>query len=176
MKRIFYYILLLWILMIESIFPVQPAQNKEYLVKTAYIEKFARFTEWPAESNHNNFIIGVIGKSQFGGALELLAEKYKIRDKKIRIRYYASADEISNCNILIICSSEKSRINTILNSVERKPILTVGDTKGFAQRGVHFNFYVTDEGTIHFEVNPSKISESGLKCDMLLLGVGKIIE
>lgn len=150
--------------------------EKEALIKAAYLEKFARFTEWPDDYVGKRFDIGVIGKSPFNGALEMLAKNFQIKGKPVSIHYITNIDEAVNYEMLFICNSEKSQLRKILDKIEHLPILSVGDTDGFTKLGVHFNFYLTEEGTIHFEVNPEKISQSGLKADMYLISIGKVVD
>jgi hypothetical protein len=151
------------------------AQSREYLIKAAYIEKFTRFIEWPANSLDGEFVITILGKDPFEGALEEIARKYKIKNLPIIIKYISDIDEIEKCNILFIAQSKKNTLNEIFYYTKDKPILTLSETKNYGEKGVHINFYYTNKGTIHFEVNPAKLKKSGFTMDMYLLELGKII-
>jgi len=151
------------------------AQNLEYFAKASYIEKFARFTEWPAEARKDTFIIMVYGKSPIEAALGKLAKKYTIKNKPISVKYISNIDDAGACNILFIAPSEKNNLNRLLSIVQNKHILTVGESDGFCKKGVHLNFYNTPEGSIYFEINPSKIKMSGLRVDMYMMEFGKVI-
>lgn len=150
-------------------------QNKELLVKAAYIEKFSRFTTWPANSTTGTFNITVIGQDPFKGNLQTIFNQYKIKNLPINIEYIEDIKDLGKCNVLIISDTKKNNLTDILSFLKGKPVLTIGASKNYAARGVHFNFYITEKGTIHFEVNPSKIKESGLLADMYLLELGRII-
>ena len=149
-------------------------QSVEYLVKSSFIEKFARFTEWKSNFISENFVIGVLGKSPFSGELEILAEKTKIKNKPIEINYIKDYQDILNCQVLFICSSEKDNLPDIINYLGNSNVLLVGDTPGFSEKGVHFNFYLTSKGTIHFEINRRAMEKAGLIADIHLLSIGKI--
>lgn len=170
--------LTLFILVIALLFAFRNysiAQNREYLIKAAYIEKFTRFIEWPANSLNGEFVITILGKDPFDGALEEIAGKYKIKNLPVKIKYISDISEIEKCNILFISQNKKNTLSEIFYYTKDKPILTLSETEYYGEKGVHINFYYTDKGTIHFEVNPAKLKKSGLNVDMYLLELGKII-
>jgi len=155
--------------------------QSEYMLKAAFLEKFTRYIEWSQASNMDDpskpCYISVIGKNKFNGELETMyGGKLRIRNKKVKINYINRIDEIENTNILYICESDKSKVAKILDYTKNKPILTVSEYDGFANLGVHINFYITDKGTVHFEINEPKLKESGLRMDMLILQIAKVIK
>lgn len=150
------------------------AQSNEYLIKAGFIEKFTKFTQWP-DSDNVNFNIVIIGKSPFNNEIEKLYAKRKIKNKKVKVQYVESIAEIHNCDILFISDSEKNQLSKIIEFTKNKAILTIAESKGFAQKGVHINFYNTREGTIHFEMNPKSIKKSNLVVDAILLNYAKIV-
>lgn len=164
---------LLYIILFSICFKLN-GQTNEYLIKAGFIEKFANFTEWPNNSQ-NIFEIVVLGKSPFSSELETLYEGRKIKNKPVHIRYINSLSQIKFCDVLFICDSESSQITNILNYTANKPILTIGETNGFAKKGVHINFYKTSQGTIHFQINPRKVKNAGLNIDAMLLDYAIII-
>ena len=151
------------------------AQSREYLIKAAYIEKFARFIEWPAKSIGEEFIITILGRDHFNGALEAIAQKYKIKSLPLKIKYISDISEIEPCQMLFISQSRKNTLNEILFYTKDKPILTLSETENYCEKGIHINFYYTEKETIHFEVNPARLKKSGFKVDMYLIDLGKII-
>lgn len=155
------------------------AQEMEYLLKAGFLEKFARFTDWPEGSDSARadqpFTITVIGESPFQGSLEKLYTTEKIKARPVKIGYISTPAEIDSPHVLFVAGSEKNNLDAILKATRGKPILVVGDTKGFAERGCHINFYITSKGTLHFEINLAKVKESGLHMQLVLLEIAKII-
>jgi hypothetical protein len=151
------------------------SQSVEYSVKASFIEKFARFTEWESNSIGEYFVIDILGNSPFGGEFERLAVKEKIKGRPIRVRYIKDYREARDCQVLFICRSEKENLREIVRALKHANILLVADSPGFSELGVHFNFYLKDNETIHFEVNPKALASAQLKPDLLLLSIGKII-
>jgi hypothetical protein len=152
------------------------AQSVEYHLKASLIEKFARYTEWESNTDFTNFTICIIGKSPFNGELEKMAEKTHIKEKPVKITYANSIDDINHIQVLFICKSERKQCSDIIKSIENKNIMIVGDTKGYAELGVHFNFYLKQNHSVHFEVNPKALRKSRLKTDLQLLNIGKVID
>jgi len=174
MKRKFILILLLDICFAYSV----PAQSREYSLKAAYIERFTRFVEWPDSSGINDttypFILGVIGENPFGSILENYFSTQKIQNNIVEIRNISDPEEISELQLLFISRSEKNKLLEILSFTKGKPILTIGDTEGFAEEGVIISMYIEEE-FIRFEINESAVHESELLISYLLLSSARII-
>ena len=154
------------------------AQAREYTLKAAFLEKLTRFIEWPQHLEMSDttkpFILGVVGKNPFGSILEQIYTNFKIKNKDVTIRYINEMNDISGCHLLFITKSEKRAINRIIRYTQRKPILTIGDTDGYAEAGVIINLYIKDE-TIQFAINETALQETGLFADYLLLRISKIV-
>ena len=155
-------------------------QANENALKAGYIEKFARFTNWPMESETetDTFYITVIGKNEINSELNKIAKKYPIKNKNVKIKYITDLKDFNNKDIthlLFISSSEDNQLALILKAIKNKPILTVGETDKCAKLGVHFVFFENQGETLHFKVNPKKIKESGLETDIYLMNYGEII-
>ena len=156
------------------------AQNMDaYTVKAVFLERFTRFVEWPPEAAINDklqpFIIAVIGKNPFGTKLNTIYSTRKIRDKKVKIIYISNVNEIVGCHLLFVSESEKNELHKIISLTRDKPILTIGDAKGFAKNGGLMNFYTLDN-LIRFEVNEKAVRESGLSMSYLLLKAARIVK
>jgi uncharacterized protein DUF4154 len=160
--------------------PYLSAQDDfEYKVKAEFLERFTRFIEWPADSAINNsdkpFCICVTGKSPFGGYLQEMAQQVKIKGKPVEIHQIERLpSELPKCQILFIARSERDRLAEILKLTQDKPILTVGDTSGFAEDGVLVNFY-TSGNYIRFEVNIDRAENSKLKFSSRLLKLARLV-
>lgn len=152
------------------------AQNKEYILKASFIGKFAQFTEWPDDNLRDTFRIYIFGESPFMGELGKMYVNHKIKNKPVKIYHINKIKQIDNkCNVLFISSIESSSLNDILIHIQEMPILSISETEGYASKGVHINFYNTQKGTVHFEVNQSSLKKSKLTMDIYLLNYAKTI-
>lgn len=154
-------------------------QSREALIKAGYIEKFTHFIQWPKQMIDNDsityFVISVYGANTFGSSLEELFSEIKINNKKVIINYISSIDEIKNSMILFISESEEKNLYKILAYTTGKPILTIGDCKGYGEKGVLINLFM--EGYyLRYEVNQNSLEKSGLKINSLLLNYAVIIK
>lgn len=153
-------------------------QVPEYQLKAEFIDRFTRFIEWPADSSASDasspFLIGLYGGNPFGTFLEALTSRRTIKGKPIKVEEVTDPSRIDACAILFIAGSARRALPRILARTSSKPILTVGDTEGFAEQGVIINFY-SFEDRIGFEVNDAAARKNGLKLGSQLLRVARIV-
>lgn len=153
------------------------AQHSDALIKTVFFERFSRFIDWPA-NNSATFKIAVIGDdNNIKTELKRVYARQKIQDKPVEIVTINSVDEISTskCHILFIAESEAKDIEAILEKTKNKPILTIGDTKGFEKKGIIINFYLRGE-SVHFKINEQKAKNSGFYISYHLLQIAEVIQ
>lgn len=154
-------------------------QTQEYEYKAAFIERFTRFVEWPAELENrkfnNTFQIAVLGKNPFHYSLDNLFNEVKIKGQKVKIIYTDKITEASTVNLVFISNSESKRVKEHLKVFEDKPILIISDSRGFCEKGTHINMY-EDGHYIRFEINKEAIKKSGLTVSSLLLTSAKIVK
>lgn len=151
-------------------------QAPEYHVKAEFLERFTRFIEWPAGTEgRGTFLIGVIGENPFAGYLDDVAKERPIKGRPVEIRHLTDPAQVESCQVVFICASERDRLRRILSHTDSKPILTIGDSNGYAAAGVLINFYTTGE-TVRFEMNESAIERSGLKVSARLLKLARIVD
>ena len=158
--------------------PPSDDHSVEYGVKAVFLERFARFVEWPAETVDEpaaTFRIVVLGEDPFGGLLEKAYATRTIRGRRVEIRHTARVADITGCNLLFISSSMSRSLDEVLASVRRLPVLTVGDTRGYGEAGVHLNFYLEGD-KVRFELNPGALHHASLTASYLLLQVARTVE
>src|SRR4051812_19070122 len=153
------------------------AEYTEYAVKGEFIERFTRFIDWPENafaSADAPFVICILGENPFGDYLDRLARNRKIKDRTVQVSHPSSLRELDRCHVLFIARSEKGRVGAVVARAENKPILTVGDTTGFAEEGVLVNFY-QEEGSVHFEINASAAKRSSLRFSSQVMKLARIV-
>ncbi len=145
--------------------------REEYEVKAAFIYNFIRFIEWTNDAGAE-MAVCVAGDNPFGAALNKISGK-TVRGKKIVIRQVEDIDG-SGCNVLFIGSSEEWHISQIARDLSGLNILTIGDTKGYARKGIIINFYM-EGNRVRFEINTEAAEKSGLRISSKLLGLAAIV-
>jgi hypothetical protein len=149
--------------------------RKEYNVKAVALYAFGRYVTWPDsafDKPDSPFVIGVLGENPFGDALTKIAAKKTIGGRPIVVRLLTSPSEYAHCHILFVTQglSRENEAN-LFRQVAGKPVLLVGESAGFTERGGIVNFY--QNGTkIRFELNPDKANETQMSFDAKLLSLG----
>ena len=168
----------LWLFLLTApliSYPESP-QIQEYEVKAAFLFTFARLTEWPNgtfDSHEKNFIIGILGDDPFGRDLDLLRNR-TIGGRRVLITSINDASDSSACDLLFVASSEENRLQQIIDSVRKKPVLTVSDITGFENKGGIIAFFLQDNH-VRFRINIDAAERAKLKISSHLLEVAEIV-
>ena len=160
-----------------ALFACSAAASDESRVKAAFIEKLTRFIEWPeqpARDPARPFVLCLIGRDTLDGALDELAKLVRVKGHVLQVRYLDAGQDVSACNALFISSTMANRLPALLQRLAAHPILTIGDTAGYARQGVMVNFYV-DQGRLRFEINPQAAEAAGLRVGARVLKLARIV-
>jgi hypothetical protein len=169
---IFIFFVSLWI-------PNGYAQKKkpgEYEVKAAFLYNFSKFIEWPDKASSyysGSFNMCVFGEGPLANALESIQDE-TIGQKKLVMKHVNALQQAKNCHVLFIGSSEGENLEQIIRALKGMNILLVGDTEGYAQKGVLINFYI-EQNKVRFEINVDAVKRSGLRISSKLLNLAKIV-
>lgn len=145
----------------------------EYELKAAFLLHFAQFVEWPQEGSRESICLGVLGRDPFGPALDDLAGE-TIQGRKLVVRRSERIDTLKGCEFIFIARADRTRTAEILAVIANDPVLTVGETDGFARMGGVINFFL--EGRkLRFEINPEAARRKGLRLSSQLLSLGRLV-
>lgn len=165
---------LIYIILAPSVYAAAK-EFDEYEVKAAFLGNFLKFVDWPnKERTAGIHKICILGSDPFGRYTEIM-EGMKVRGKAVHVKRLGSLRTMSECSILFVSSSERRRINTVLEAVRDIDILTVGDTEGYAKQGIMFNFYI-EASKVKFEINLPAIRRSGINVSSQLLKLGRMVD
>ncbi len=153
------------------------SQSREYEVKAAFLYNFLKFVEWPDDNDARTvrvINICIFGDDPFGNAFDFIQNE-TIGNRKLAVKHVGTYRHIDDCQVLFISSSEKEDIKHLLRTVKGSNILTVGDTEGFAQKGVMINFYI-EQNKVRFEINLHSLRSSGLNVSSKVMHLARIIQ
>jgi len=156
------------------------AASAEYLIKAGFIYNFAQLVQWPSAAfsqADSPIVIGILGTDPFGTSIDRVVENKKLDGHNLivkRLRWSKDLRDLTECNILFISSSEKEHIADVINMVKWLPILTIGETPGFAARGGIINLTLEDN-KVRFEVNIGAAKQANLNISSRLLALAKIV-
>ncbi len=154
------------------------AALREYQVKSLFLLNFAKYVEWPALSfkeTNAPIVIGILGETNFGNDLNKAVEGKCISGRQILVRSVAKDGDMSECHILFISSSEQKRMGEILSRLSSMPVLTVGESEQFTQRGGIINF-IKREGKVRLEIDADAARRSKLQLSSKLLSVADVVK
>jgi hypothetical protein len=171
---------LLFALVLECVItPYACAQQiNEYQMKAAYLYNFAKFVEWPAQAfknPHDPISICVLGQNPMFHTLEEVVNGETIEDRKLIVRTVSDLDQVSNCHILYIGSSDRKYLRAILRDFKVTGILTVGEAEGFAAEGGVANFKL-EGNKVRIEINTNAAEEQRLRISPKLLSLAQIVK
>lgn len=165
-------------LLADTSSPCQQVAYRPALVEAELVERFTEFIDWPPDrlsgDAESPFVLGLLGQNGVGPALEKLARDRTIKRHRVELRRLEGPEGVEACNAVWIASGADAQLAAVLAKTSGKPILTMGDTEGFAERGVMINLR-RGSTRITFEINLDETRKSGLKFSSRLLALGKIV-
>jgi hypothetical protein len=153
------------------------SDSSEYLIKAGFIYNFAKLVGWPGGAfaqADSPIVIGILGTDPFGGIIDRILADKKVDARRFVIKRLKWGMEFKDCDILFVGASETVHLEEVIRAVKGLPILTIGETPGFAKRGCIINLIVEDN-KVRFEVNLDAAKQADLNVSSRLLALAKII-
>ena len=149
--------------------------QSEHSIKAAFLANFVRYIDWPSSAlgAGDPLVIGIIGKDPFGKQIDDLAAAKSSPTRKIQVRRINWA-QIKECNLLFIPAAESGNYDS-LSAIRNLPIVTVGETDGFAAKYGHIGFRV-ENSRITFEINAVAAKGAGLNISSRLLQLATVVK
>lgn len=155
-----------------------PSDSSEYLIKAGFIYNFAKLMEWPSPvfpQPNSPIVIGVLGSTDpFQGTLDDVLRGKLVNGHPFVVKHLKSRDDIKGCNILFVSASETAHLDELLHQIRGLPILTIGDTPGFAERGGIINFVLEDD-RVRFDIDVQAAKQADLTISSRLLALARIV-
>ena len=157
------------------------SNSSEYLIKAGFIFNFAKFVDWPPTTfaqPDSPIVIGILGTDPFGAIIDQIVQEKKIGGRGFvvrRLKWGTDLKDLKECKILFVGASERVHIDELVQIVKGLPILTVGETPGFAERGGVIRL-VLEDNKVRFEVNVEAARQAGLTISSRLLTLARIIQ
>jgi hypothetical protein len=137
-------------------------------VQAAYLYNFGKFVRWPGDASHRPMLVCVAGEDPFGETVRKLVEGEQIDGRPLEVRNLDRTEGVGDCSILFIGAQERDREGTFLSAATGKPILTVGDSPDFLERGGMIQFVLVEDH-VRFAVNLEECNRHrvGLSSELL---------
>jgi hypothetical protein len=158
--------------------PALPAKLNAMDVKAGMIGKIAEFVRWPDSQGLTEpdrpFEFVIIGQTPLEPHLVRYYRQVRIAGHRVFLRRAKDLADVGQPHVLFIASSLDDDLERILGHLKNAPVLTVGDTEGFAERGVAVNLYVADD-QVRFEVSRRALQQHQLEASYHLLTLAKLV-
>jgi len=151
-----------------------PDVASDVAVKAAFIYNFAKFAEWPALLPGAPIVVCIVGDVRIAAALVETVRGQNISGHALEVWRPQDTTGWRVCHVLFIAEAETRRAADGLGGIKTLPVLTVSDSKGFAQAGGIIETYV-EGGRMRFAINVDAAERSGLHLSSRLLGLAKVI-
>lgn len=151
--------------------------QSESAMKAFFLVGIAKFIEWPPETFRGPqapVVIAVLGQDPFGESLENLLLGKTLSGHPWIIVHARHVEDVMQSQILFISSSEARREQRIIEKLQGRSILTVGERKDFIRHGGMVNF-VHEGNMLRFEINPDAGARARVKISSQLLSLAKIV-
>ena len=144
-------------------------QLNEQQIKPAIIYNIARYVTWPstALTGSTEFSIGVFGHGRTVSSWGTLHGK-SLQGRKVTVRRTTDIDELINCHIVYIESSERKNVPRVLAALKEYPVLTVSEIDGFSRSGGMITLRIVNN-RMEFEVNLKDARTAGLSISSNIL-------
>jgi hypothetical protein len=174
-RRFTHYSLALWLACGIAALPynANADDNKEYLVKAAFIYNFVKFVEWPgakAISQQSKIDICVLGETPLSNTGNVFAAASTAKLALSLVQENNLKNIASHCHVVFISRSENSKLGSVLAALKGQPVLLVSDMDDFANAGGMIGF-VLDDNKIKIAVNKKAVTSSGMRVDAQLLEI-----
>jgi len=144
----------------------------EATAKVQFIHYVAQYAVWPKDAlppQHKQFILGVLGGSPFGDALERYFKGKSVKGREIVIRYFNTVEEAKGCHILFINAAMKTSFAEVLEKLQDFPTLTISDSEAFVQKnGMIYMFIIPKSeitGGLAWDINSAALKKARLQID-----------
>lgn len=154
---------------------VAVAQEKPvHEIHSAMLYNFIKYVQWPNEGEGGEFVVGVMGDDDVFNTLKQWYDGKPKGGKKYVIKKLASPADAATCAVIYLGKSKSNQFDGIKSSITGKPVLTITNGNGLAQKGSCINFKVID-GKLKFEMNQGTFTSSNLKVSSQLSSMAILI-
>ena len=151
-------------------------------LKVAFIYNFTRFIHWPRVPDSQPFVIGVAGDPVMEGRLRILEQEARhVAGRPIAVQAYTGASAPDCCEILFVGGDANAQLDAIVQRTAGKPVLLVGDTPGYAGRGVAIELFLKPDifrktERLRLRIDPAALRNRGLQVSAQLYDVAEVLE
>ena len=153
------------------------ASASEAQVKAAFVYNFLKFVEWPTEtfaSARDSLVVGIMGTSETAEAAAAFLSGKQVNNRPLAVRRLALDAPILGVHVIFIGDIRGRGQSQVLYEAASTNVLSIGEAKGFANRGGVIGLLVEDQ-KVRFEINPDAAEAARLRISSKLLALAKLV-
>lgn len=154
-------------------------------LKVAFIYNLTRFIQWPKApvgQPLQPFVIGVVGDPLMAERLRVLEhEGRRVDGRPIAIHTYEYPGAPDCCEILFVGGDADAELDAIIQHAAGSPVLLVGDTPGYAGRGIAIELFRKPDifrktERLRLRIDPAALMGRGLVISAQLYDVAEVVK
>jgi hypothetical protein len=153
------------------------AAAPEYQLKAVFLFQFSQFVEWPATAFTQDgapFSVCVLGEDPFKAYLDDAVRDEQASGRPFVVKRYQRVEQVGDCQILFIAQPSRLPLESTLSALHARSILTVADSRAFADRGGIIEF-VTVDNKLRLRINPEAARVADLTISSKLLSLASLV-
>ena len=162
----------LLVLILITSFSLQAYESEDEL-KVILIGKISKYISYKDKIN-DNFIITVL-KNPFGDLFTSTYQNKTIKSKPVLIKYIQNIKDLSETHILYIPKLKAKELSSVLKTCHKKSIVTISDSRGFAQRGGLIQLYSVSQ-KLKLKINIYEAKQQNIKIEHTLLRIADVVK
>jgi len=148
-------------------------------VKAGVLFNFLEYRKFPKgtlESDKAPITILIVGKNRFGSGLQKLLGKKKIGARAIKVhRVEEIPKEPIKAQLVFTSGLGPKGEKRLIEDLANRPVLLVGESDGFAERGASINLRV-EAGKVRFDINEACQKSTRIQLKAELLKLARIVK
>jgi hypothetical protein len=146
-------------------------------VKAAFLNNFANFTEWPADtlSPGQRLSLCVVDDNALAAALSQIVKGRVIKGHELMVDVIKADGQIRACHLLYASGYDTPRTKHLTQMLKGAAVLTVSDGDTFAQSGGIVQLVVEND-RMHFAINAAAADRARIHLSSKLLSLAKMIK
>lgn len=156
----------------------EPREDREALVKAAFLFHFVEFVDWPDTVRiqpGSTIRVGILGEDPFGETIDQVFAEPSSDGHRFEIVRASDPSELADCRVVYVALDDAATVRDVIDAFESGSVLTIAHREGFATEGGHVNFFVEDD-RLRFEVNLEAVQDAGLRLSSRLLKLARIVD
>jgi hypothetical protein len=153
--------------------PQQTATGSQVIA--AFLYNVTNFIAWPNAQGSRNaaFELCVWGESMMAFEFQKAVSGRSVGTRPIVVRQVSTSASLKSCQVVFFDGDSNSAVK-LLESLRELPVLTVGASPEFTQKGGMVQFFI-DGSRMKFRINVQAVEDANLKISSKLLALAQIV-